>query len=140
MAQPPGRTATGTLLVAECFGPTLRGEGPSTGQPALFIRLSRCNLSCPGCDSAFTWDWSRFDLATESRRFGLDELVEWAVGAPARLVVITGGEPLLQQDNLVELVARLGEVGQRVEIETNGTIAPSPDLVAVTDLFVVSPK
>lgn len=140
MMLPPARARTPSLLVSECFGPTLRGEGPSTGQLALFIRLARCNLSCPGCDTPYTWDWSRFDPAAESRRFDVDMLVEWAVGSQARLVVVTGGEPLLQQDSLVAMVARLGEVGQRVEIETNGTVPPSPALLAVTYLFVVSPK
>lgn len=42
------------LLVAERFGPTLQGEGPSVGQPSLFIRLSRCNLSCAFCDTPYT--------------------------------------------------------------------------------------
>jgi 7-carboxy-7-deazaguanine synthase len=41
------------------FGPTFQGEGPSAGRRALFIRLSHCNLSCPGCDTPESWDWSR---------------------------------------------------------------------------------
>jgi organic radical activating enzyme len=57
-----------------------------------------------------------------------------------QLVVITGGEPLLQQENLLPLVGQLAADGRRVEIETNGTVVPRPELVAVTDRFLVSPK
>ncbi len=137
---PVRRDVAGSLLVAECVGPTFQSEGPSAGQLALVVRLSRCNLSCPTCDVPFTWDWSRFDPAEESRRFPVDRLVEWAVSSTARLVVVTGGEPLLQQDRLVALVSQLTGLGFRVEIETNGTLAPTPELTAVTHLFVVSPK
>lgn len=123
------------------FGPTLQGEGPSTGQLALFIRLSRCNLSCPGCDTPESWDWSRHDLRMESRWTRIDELLRWVhEHESAKLVVITGGEPLLQQHRLVPLVTALAESGRRVEIETNGTKTPVPELVAVVTQFNVSPK
>jgi organic radical activating enzyme len=56
------------LLVAEMFGPTFQGEGPSAGQRAVFVRTSRCNLSCSWCDTPHTWDWSRFDPHAEARR------------------------------------------------------------------------
>lgn len=128
------------LLVAECFGPTLQGEGPSTGQSALFIRLSGCNLSCPRCDTPYTWDWSRFVRATERRRMTVEELAAWCLGSPVRLVVITGGEPLLQQRTLASLVTCLADAGRRVEIETNGTRAPQPDLLRGVAQFNVSPK
>lgn len=128
------------ILLAERFGPTLQGEGPSTGQQALFIRLSRCNLSCPGCDTPYTWDWTRFDPRQESTQLSVDELYEWVVGQTVRLIVITGGEPLLQQDRLLPLVHSLANEGRRIEIETNGTINPSPDLIESVTQFNVSPK
>ncbi|MFF3071138.1 7-carboxy-7-deazaguanine synthase QueE [Kitasatospora sp. NPDC057904] len=134
-----GKLAGGRgLLVAECFGPTLQGEGPSCGQQALFVRLSRCNLRCPGCDTPETWDWSRFDPREVSTRIGVEDLAAWVMSWLSRLVVVTGGEPLLQQDAVVDLVRLLP--GRRVEVETNGTISPRPGLVEAVSGFNVSPK
>ena len=131
------------LIVAECFGiekPTFQGEGPSCGYPALFIRLSRCNLTCSRCDTKYTWDWARFDPRKESTRRSVADLVAWATSSPVELVVITGGEPLLQQKRLVPLVEQLLAAGKRVEFETNGTITPAPELVVDGVRFNVSPK
>ncbi|MGW1411813.1 7-carboxy-7-deazaguanine synthase QueE [Streptomyces sp. NPDC002403] len=131
------------LIVAECFGvevPTFQGEGPSCGHPALFIRLSRCNLTCTKCDTKYTWDWSQFDLGKESTKRTAEELVAWASSSPVDLVVITGGEPLLQQARLVPLVEQLLAAGKRVEFETNGTITPVPELLVDGVRFNVSPK
>ncbi len=128
------------LLVAEMFGPTLQGEGPSCGRQALFVRLSRCNLSCPRCDTPYTWDWERFDVVVETRRLTAAEILHWALSYPTKLVVVTGGEPLLQQNLLVPLVTALAAAGRRVEVETNGTIAPTPALTEAVHRFNVSPK
>lgn len=133
----------GPLLVAERFGvevPTFQGEGPSTGHPALFIRLSRCNLTCARCDTKQTWDWSRFDPREESTKQSVADLARWAGSSPVELVVITGGEPLVQQRNLVPLVRGLLAAGKRVEFETNGTLVPDPALLVDGVRFNVSPK
>ncbi|GIG57166.1 7-carboxy-7-deazaguanine synthase [Longispora fulva] len=129
----------GGLLVAEGFTPTLQGEGPSAGQVAGFLRLSRCNLDCANCDTPYTWDWTRFDAREQSRRIGVDVLLDWLTRHAPGLVVITGGEPLIQQDNLTPLVRGLVEAGRRVEIETNGTLVPDPELAGLVS-FNVSPK
>lgn len=131
-------TAPG-LLVAETFT-SFQGEGPFTGQPAVFIRLSRCNLSCQFCDTPYTWDWTRFHPSAEARRQPVTELADWALAQPARLAVITGGEPLLQQAALIPLAGRLATAGRQIEIETNGTIAPLPGLTRLVTRFNVSPK
>ncbi|MFF8916900.1 7-carboxy-7-deazaguanine synthase QueE [Streptomyces sp. NPDC015032] len=131
------------LIVAECFGvevPTFQGEGPSCGHPALFIRLSRCNLTCTKCDTKYTWDWDHFAPRKESTKQTAADLVAWATSSPVELIVITGGEPLLQQARLVPLVQGLLAAGKRVEFETNGTIAPVPELVVCGVRFNVSPK
>jgi 7-carboxy-7-deazaguanine synthase len=131
------------LVVAEIFGvqqPTFQGEGPSGGTPAVFIRLSRCNLTCDWCDTRYTWDWANYDPRKESTRRSVAELVQWALSARPELVVITGGEPLLQQRQLAQLVPLLLAGGKRVEIETNGTVAPDAALLVDGVTFNVSPK
>ena len=128
------------LLIAETFGPTFQGEGPSCGQQALFLRLSRCNLACPGCDTPYTWDTSRFNLRDHTHRRSAGSVISWALARPTPLIVISGGEPLLQQDRLLPVVAALTTAGRRVEIETNGTVIPSPELVDQVAAFNVSPK
>lgn len=129
-----------TLLVSEIFGPTFQGEGPSTGQQATFLRLSRCNLTCAWCDTPETWDTSRFDLASMTRRMTESEVLHELLAVPTPLVVITGGEPLLQQDRLVWLADMLRANQRRVEIETNGTVVPTPGLLAAIKHWNVSPK
>ena len=128
------------LRVAEMFGPTFQGEGPSAGQPAAFVRLSGCPLACSWCDEPQTWDWSRFDRSVESRPMTAGQILSWASDVPAELVVITGGEPMAQQRGLGELAAALTDGGRRVEIETSGMIAPVPLLASLVTAFNVSPK
>ena len=127
-----------TLIVSEVFGPTLQGEGPSTGRRAGFVRLGRCNLACTWCDTPYTWDWSRFDQSVELRRVEVAEVVAAVEAMDVPMVVVTGGEPLLQQAALLDLLPALSP--RRIEIETAGTIAPRPELVALVDQFNVSPK
>lgn len=132
---------TSTVLrVAELFGPTFQGEGPSAGQRAAFVRLSGCPVRCSWCDEPQTWDWSRFSQHDESQPMAAEQVSTWASGVRADLVVITGGEPLIQQQGLIELVTTLTDTGRRVEIETSGTVAPVPALVAAVSTFNVSPK
>lgn len=128
------------LLVAEVFGPTWQGEVPSVGQTAAFLRLSRCNLACGWCDTPFTWDTSRFDLRAETRQMTREEVVAELKAIPTSRVVITGGEPLLQQDRLVWIVDMCRANGRQVEIETNGTIVPSRPMLAAVHQWNVSPK
>jgi len=128
------------LSVSEVFGPTFQGEGPSAGRLAMFVRLGRCNLDCRWCDTAFTWDWSRFDPAVELHRRTVGELVGELDRINAPLLVVTGGEPLLQQRGLVPLLETAGERGWRVEVETNGTLMPDERLRSLVGQWNVSPK
>jgi organic radical activating enzyme len=133
MTPPPAE-----LVVSEVFGPTVQGEGPSAGRRAGFVRLGRCNLACSWCDTAYTWDWSRFDPAVELRRMDAAEVARLVEAMDVSMVVVTGGEPLLQQAGLTALLPRLRP--RRVEVETAGTIAPRPEVAEAVDQFNVSPK
>jgi 7-carboxy-7-deazaguanine synthase len=129
-----------TLAVSEIFGPTVQGEGPTAGRRAGFVRLGRCNLDCVWCDTPYTWDWDRFDPAVEVTPLPVSAVVARLDAMAVERVVVTGGEPLLQQRGLLPLLVALGERGWVVEVETNGTIAPSSAVAAAVTAFNVSPK
>jgi 7-carboxy-7-deazaguanine synthase len=137
----------GTLVVSEVFGPTYQGEGPSLGQRAAFVRLGRCNLDCGSgpastwaCDTPYTWNWERFDRDVELRAVRTGDLIAAVAAMGVERVVVTGGEPLIQQRQLESFLLAARERGWAVEIETNGTIAPRREVVAAVERFNVSPK
>lgn len=119
-AQPIERAEPSDLSVAgldvHSIFPTLQGEGPFVGQPAIFIRLAGCNLQCPLCDTEYTEGRCRFSIP------GIyDSILEHVTGTWRPLIVITGGEPFRQR-NLGDLCKFLLDKGYRVQIETNGTL------------------
>ena len=134
-----------TYAVKECFL-TLQGEGMQAGSRAVFLRFAGCNLwsgreqdraeaQCRFCDTDF--------VGTDGEGGGkfrsADELAAhvealWGAGGEQRLVVITGGEPMLQLDDA--LVDALHALGFRVAVETNGTLSAVAGLVWIC----VSPK
>lgn len=118
---------------------SVQGEGVSIGVPSTFVRLAMCNLRCRWCDTAYTWDWERFDRAASTMAMTAEEAAAAVQALPPRNVVITGGEPLLQRRQLVPLVEALRNEGYRFEVETNGTVGPGP-LAELIDQFNVSPK
>jgi organic radical activating enzyme len=127
---------------------SLQGEGPSAGMPVAFVRLSRCNLACTWCDTAYTWRFEgdnrphRDGIAYERKANQVTLSPAEAAGRIAALgqkrLVITGGEPLLQAGALAEMLAALPDM--TVEIETNGTVAPPARLDIRVDQYNVSPK
>ena len=134
-----------TYSVKECFL-TLQGEGAQSGSRAVFLRFAGCNLwsgreedragaQCRFCDTDFVGTGGegggKFKSAGELAA-KVDEL--WGEDRQRRLVVITGGEPMLQLD--APLVDALHERGFKVAIETNGTLPALPGL----DWICVSPK
>ncbi len=134
-----------SYAVKECFL-TLQGEGVQSGSRAVFLRFAGCNLwsgreqdrataECRFCDTDF--------VGTEGEgggKFGnADELAAhaeafWGQSKAERLVVITGGEPMLQLDEI--LISALHDRGFRVAVETNGTLPAAPGI----DWICVSPK
>jgi 7-carboxy-7-deazaguanine synthase len=131
---------------------SLQGEGPSAGKPCAFIRLSRCNLACVWCDTAYTWHFEgdarpHRDGVTYERSANQVTLSEEdtaarvaALGMPR--LVITGGEPLLQGPALAKMLALLSEIApeMKTEVETNGTAEPVAALDIHLDQYTVSPK
>jgi 7-carboxy-7-deazaguanine synthase len=92
---------------------SLQGESSYAGFPCIFVRLTACNLRCSWCDSEYTF--------TGGRKMSLDEVeAEVHKLAPSGLVEITGGEPMLQERELVPLMERLVASGYKLLIETSG--------------------
>lgn len=113
-------------LVEEFF--TIQGEGYHSGEAAWFIRLGGCDVGCNWCDSRFSWDPAMHPLvATE-------KIVEHALGSGSGSVIVTGGEPLMW--NLDLLCRGLKNAGLRTFIETSGAYR----LSGSWDWICLSPK
>ena len=139
-----GFVRSGRLRVNEVFGPTIQGEGPSTGRLATFVRLSGCNLDCSWCDTPYTWDWTgkngvAYDPKAETVLSPTWMVRDDVVRRRTQLVVISGGEPMVQASALLDLVRQLLVRGLQVEIETNGTLPPWAETPPGVS-FNVSPK
>jgi 7-carboxy-7-deazaguanine synthase len=115
------------LPVMEYFY-TLQGEGFHQGRAAYFIRLGGCDVGCVWCDVKESWD------ASAHPRMTINELVSAVKATPVKLVVITGGEPLMH--NLDALTGELQEAGFETNIETSG----SYPLSGKWDWICLSPK
>ncbi len=124
---------------------TLQGEGPSMGKPAVFVRTHICNLRCAWCDAWYTWNPKTEEFWTEPQDVPVAKVAQsvrdlWLPKNPevSKRVVVTGGEPVIQQNEIVNLIGELGSKWQ-LEIETNGTIMPNNELLQRAQ-FNCSPK
>lgn len=103
------------------------------GKPVVFLRLAGCNLNCEWCDSKYTWD--------NGKEMTLAEVERKMIGFCCDGLVITGGEPMLQDEAILELVKTVTPLHIDIELETNGTIEPtSIEFASYIDHITVSPK
>ena len=106
------------MQVSEIFY-SIQGEGTNLGKPAIFLRLSGCHLRCTWCDSKYTWD------RKSGKTMESSEILKEIKQFPCKHLVITGGEPLLQQSALQELLDKLK--GYYIEMETSGSLTSHLD-------------
>jgi 7-carboxy-7-deazaguanine synthase len=146
----------GQLLISEIFGPTIQGEGSGAGQHCLFVRLALCNLECTWCDTPYTWAFTpekaaahhsgvQYNKADQAREMTVPDVLArlntlWDIDHDPTMIVVSGGEPLMQHGPLTELARLLKLRGCAVHIETAGTLLPPAELTAAVAQYNVSPK
>lgn len=118
------------IPIVEIFE-SIQGEGKNQGILSIFLRLPFCNLRCSFCDSKYTYENPKFEWKN------VKEIFEIIKKTNIPNIVITGGEPLLWQKNLLPLVKSIKKF---IEIETNGTIIPLKEFDKYIDQYNVSPK
>ena len=146
------------LAVSEYFY-SLQGEGRTMGIPAIFLRLTGCNLMCGGAGTekdgrlhdGATWRCDTIEVWMKGTTWAFEPLVD-ALNQSTDFInrlqqgvhlVVTGGEPLLQQDRLLAFLEYLEETHQLrpiIEVETNATLIPLPDLDDRVHYWNTSPK
>ncbi|MBL3655213.1 7-carboxy-7-deazaguanine synthase QueE [Fulvivirga sediminis] len=136
---------------------SIQGEGKNIGKPSIFVRTSLCNLHCRWCDTDYTWNWEgtpfshdydslpgykKYSKSEYIEELNISEITSILKEIPCKNLVLTGGEPLLQQTELSELMAALRKVdsGYWFETETNGTITPHEEFDRLINQYNVSPK
>ncbi len=119
---------------------SLQGEGANIGTATVFLRLAQCNLACTWCDTKYTWDWDNYSYEDEVMTLSVEDVRDAVLAYGCPHLVVTGGEPLLQQRGIASLGAGLKDAGFYCEVETNGTILPIPELARSIDQWNVSPK
>jgi 7-carboxy-7-deazaguanine synthase len=107
-----------SMKITEVFY-DLEGEGKYQGFPTLFIRLMGCNLRCKWCDTKYSYAGGKV--------MSIDELVTRAKQSPYRHINITGGEPLEQKKDVIELIKKIKRIcrDKVISVETNGSISIS---------------
>lgn len=101
------------LLITEIFE-SLQGESSYSGLPCLFIRTSECNLRCSWCDTKYSY--------TGGTQYSTDEILQLINSSRIKIVEFTGGEPLLQKDELIQIIKNI-DPDKTVLLETNGSIS-----------------
>lgn len=124
---------------------SIQGEGFHTGRPAAFVRFQGCECHCPFCDTKQSWmeNAAQYQMSNIGICHALQEATE---GKNIDTVIITGGEPLLQAEQLDDLLFKLSTQGlfPHVHIETSGSVKPDETISSILNLqnvwLTVSPK
>jgi 7-carboxy-7-deazaguanine synthase len=94
---------------------SIQGESTSAGRPCVFIRLTYCNLRCTYCDTEYAF--------YEGKDMSVQQVIDEIEKYKCKLVEITGGEPLVQVEECLELMKRLNDLDYEVMIETGGSLS-----------------
>ncbi len=117
---------------------SIQGEGLNAGAPSIFVRFGNCNLKCSWCDTKYTWQPGESDNQSVATPDVIDKIRVLSQQYSCRRLVITGGEPMLQQGEIVALKAAFQDF--YIEVETNGSQSPTVEIQLSVDLFTVSYK
>jgi len=141
------------LAVSEVFS-SIQGEGITSGAPSVFLRLGGCNLMCGGQGTQFDkelhngakWRCDTIEVWMEAISKQIPEVLPKEQIRDLKRgyhLILTGGEPLMQQrglEKLLEWLEQEHDIKPIVEVETNGTVEPEPEFAERVYLFNVSPK
>lgn len=117
------------LFVADIFL-SVQGEGPKIGTPSIFLRLGICNLQCAWCDTPYTWKKGLTDYTAKTHSEIIKKIAALKKGTSVKNIVVTGGEPLLQQQQLAQLLGNKLFADMTIEFETNGSMPLLRDMKA----------
>jgi len=94
---------------------SIQGESTSAGRPCVFVRLTYCNLRCTYCDTEYAF--------YEGKDMSVQQVIDEVEKYNCKLVEITGGEPLVQMEECLDLMKNLGDLGYEVMVETGGSLS-----------------
>lgn len=124
-----------SLNISEMFE-SIQGEGPNIGKPAIFLRLSKCVLNCIFCDTKNIMNEGR-EITFEQLDSYFKQMCWWDKLSKSHILVITGGSPLLQQNNLIEWLSIIkhGRFINYIELENECVISVKSELTYHIDQF-----
>lgn len=132
----------------------VQGEGKTIGKPMIFTRMSMCNLNCTWCDTYYTWNFDDVKRKNPHRsapmvnreeyilQMSINDVVSTIYNLPTHNVNFTGGEPTIQQKDLLEVIRLLRSFDRNYyfETETNGTLLFNKDYLEALNQINCSPK